>query len=178
MGYRNIKKQKKLIFLFKLRILIFNVPGQRILPILQECPWCCFEIGAGLSCVQCHTLQCEDWMLHTHSLVAYTHSCFCFSGSRLYAGFCNSDCALRPHVEIQNHGLKMYQWILWILNQSITDMSYQCHSEYKMLFGERGNMDIRLFSGQFVDITINPLHINMSIPALALLKNKISSYPI
>ena len=57
-------------------------------------------------------------------------------------------------------------------------MSYQCHSEYKMLFGERGNMDIRLFSGQFVDITINPLHINMSIPALALLKNKISSYPI
>ena len=35
-------------------------------------------------------------------------------------------------------------------------MSYQCHSEYKMLFGERGNMDIRLFSGQFVDIT-NPL---------------------
>ena len=39
MGYRNIKKQKKLIFLFKLRILIFNVPGQRILPILQECPW-------------------------------------------------------------------------------------------------------------------------------------------
>ena len=27
MGYRNIKKQKKLIFLFKLRILIFQCPG-------------------------------------------------------------------------------------------------------------------------------------------------------
>ena len=89
--------------------------------------------------------------MHTHSLVAYrVVSAFLGPG---YAGFCNSDSALRPHVEIKNYELKMYQWIL---NQSITDMSYQCHSEYKMLFGERGNMDIRLFSGQFVDIT-NPL---------------------
>ena len=106
--------------------------------------------------------------MHTHSLVAYrVVSAFLGPG---YAGFCNSDSALRPHVEIKNYELKMYQWIL---NQSITDMSYQCHSEYKMLFGERGNMDIRLFSGQFVDITNPLLLIHLSILVFALWKSKI-----
>ena len=38
MGYRNIKKQKNLFFSSNWGFWFFNVPGQRILPILQECP--------------------------------------------------------------------------------------------------------------------------------------------
>ena len=40
MGYRNIKKQKNLFFSSNWGFWFFNVPGQRILPILQEYPYC------------------------------------------------------------------------------------------------------------------------------------------
>ena len=39
MGYRNIKKQKNLFFSSNWGFWFFNVPGQRISPILQECPY-------------------------------------------------------------------------------------------------------------------------------------------
>ena len=41
MGYRNIKKQKNLLFSSNWGFWFFNVLGQRILPILLECPYWC-----------------------------------------------------------------------------------------------------------------------------------------
>ena len=67
MGYRNIKKQKLLFFSSNWGFWFFNVPGQHILPILQECPLClCFTFCIWTVVILLYSMQtivhiCKDF---------------------------------------------------------------------------------------------------------------------
>ena len=61
MGYRNIKKQKKLIFLFKLRILIFQCPGTTHITNFTRMP--------QLKLKKVSSVQCSDPFLAKKSAI-------------------------------------------------------------------------------------------------------------
>ena len=63
MGYRNIKKQKKLIFLFKLRILIFQCPGTTRITNFTRMP---LEHLPGAERLE-HLTQVFVFLSHFHS---------------------------------------------------------------------------------------------------------------